>query len=251
MPNFCNYELIAKGDKKTLEELVELLNKGYNYSKVDNEYCLFNPDSEDERKLIGIANSVIKKINGQKEKGDDILFREFIKQTNDTFRNLERYKEIADYFKSLTSLEIDNHYPLRDQKPHLFRIFDAYADWYADDEVHVVGYCAWTVSKCMLDGQFSYFNDWKEESNTIPKNFNGTTLNAFCKKHPDIEVEIISEELDCGFTEHYYFKEGNLEVDEFDEIKIDDDDNISSDADYIEVNNDEGMPFLEYNFMCL
>lgn len=264
MPNYCSYELIAKGNKKTLEELVALLNESYDYSKVDEEYCLYNPESKYETKLISIAKEVTEKINGQKEKGDDILYREFVKMSNDQFKDLEsliranenssfakKYEEIENYFKSLTNLEIDDNYPLREQKPHLFRVFDAYAEWSNDNEVRICGYCAWTVSKCMLDGQFSYYNDWKEEGCTIPKNFNGTTLNAFCEKHPDIEIEIISEQLDCCFTEHYYFKDGNLEVNEFDEIKIDDDGNISSDADYVEANNDEGTPFLEYNFMCL
>lgn len=45
MPNYCSYELIAKGDKKDLEELVALLNENYNYLKTDDDYCLFNPET--------------------------------------------------------------------------------------------------------------------------------------------------------------------------------------------------------------
>lgn len=164
MPNYCSYELIAKGDKKDLEELVALLNENYNYLKTDDDYCLFNPETEDERKLINIANDIIKNINGQKEKGDDILYKNLVKQTNDTLKNSEKYEKIANYFKSLTDLEIDNNYPIREQKPHLFRVFDADANWYDDDnEVAILGYCAWSVSSCMLDDEHSYYNDWKDE----------------------------------------------------------------------------------------
>lgn len=250
MPNYCSYELIAKGDKKDLEELVALLNENYNYLKTDDDYCLFNPETEDERKLINIANDIIKNINGQKEKGDDILYKNLVKQTNNTLKNSEKYEKIANYFKSLTDLEIDNNYPIREQKPHLFRVFDANANWYDDDnEVAILDYCAWSVSSCMLEGEYSYYNDWKNE--IPPKKFNGTTLNAFCKEHPNIEIEIISDKTGCAFTEHYYFKDGNLEIDECDEIKCDDDENYSSDANYVDIETDDDMPLLEYNFEYL
>ena len=250
MPNYCSYELIAKGDKKDLEELVALLNENYNYLKTDDDYCLFNPETEDERKLINIANDIIKNINGQKEKGDDILYKNLVKQTNNTLKNSEKYEKIANYFKSLIDLEIDNNYPIKEQKPHLFRVFDADANWYDNDnEVAILGYCAWSVSSCMLEGEYSYYNDWKNE--TPPKNFNGTTLNAFCKEHPNIEIEIISDETGCAFTEHYYFKDGTLKLEECDEIKSDDNENYSSDANYVDIETDDDMPLLEYNFEYL
>ena len=98
MPNYCSYELIAKGDKKDLEELVALLNENYNYLKTDDDYCLFNPENEDERKLINIANDIIKNINSQKEKGDDILYKNLVKQTNDTLKNSEKYEKNSKLF---------------------------------------------------------------------------------------------------------------------------------------------------------
>ena len=35
MPNYCNYELKAKGEKENLEKLIEILNNNYNMSEED------------------------------------------------------------------------------------------------------------------------------------------------------------------------------------------------------------------------
>lgn len=102
-------------------------------------------------------------------------------------------------------------YDYEEGKPahkHFFRVFQAEKS----DEIkdngdgtytqQVYGYCAWSVSSCMLEGTFTYFNRVKKD---YPDIFMGTTL---LEQSKDCEIEIFSEEPGMGFSEHYIFKNG-------------------------------------------
>ena len=77
---------------------------------------------------------------------------------------------------------------------------------------YVYGYCAWSVSSCMLDGGFSYYQLVKKDH---PEIFMGTTLTEQSK---DCEIEVFSEEPGMGFSEHYIFKNGECLCEEKCEI---------------------------------
>ena len=66
----------------------------------------------------------------------------------------------------------------------------------------IYGYCAWSVSSCMLDGAFSYYQSVKKDH---PDIFMGTTLE---EQSEDCLIEVFSEEPGMGFSEHYIFKNG-------------------------------------------
>lgn len=118
---------------------------------------------------------------------------------------------------------------------HFFRVFDCYdEDGFEDNKdgtftKFVWGFCAWSVSSCMLKGQYSYYDECKED---YGKNFMGTTLDEQSK---DCTIEVFSEEPGMGFSEHYIFQNGICELDDTCEIEgagYDDDGNPTTDIDW-------------------
>ena len=101
---------------------------------------------------------------------------------------------------------------------HFFRVFDATKDGNARKNADgtysqlIYGYCAWSVSSCMLDGGFSYYQSVKKDH---PEIFMGTTL---VEQSEDCEIEVFSEEPGMGFSEHYIFKNGECLCDDECEI---------------------------------
>ena len=103
---------------------------------------------------------------------------------------------------------------------HFFRVFDCWGD--DEDFIDegngkfskiVFGDCAWSVSSCMLSGEFSYYNDVKKSNKDI---FMGTDLREQSK---DCIIEVFSEEGGMGFSEHYLFKDGVCYIDDTCEIE--------------------------------
>lgn len=101
---------------------------------------------------------------------------------------------------------------------HFFRVFEV---WEGDLEKNedgtytqfVCGYLAWSVSSCMLDGQWSYYESVKKD---YPEIFMGTTL---AEQSKDCTIEVFSEEEGMGFSEHYIFNKGVCECDDTCEIR--------------------------------
>lgn len=91
---------------------------------------------------------------------------------------------------------------------HFFRVFQADKSGEPvknEDGTYtqvVYGYCAWSVSSCMLDGNFSYYDSVKKNH---PEIFMGTTL---AEQSKDCTIEVFSEEPGMCFSEHYIFKNG-------------------------------------------
>jgi hypothetical protein len=96
---------------------------------------------------------------------------------------------------------------------HMFRVFEATCDEIeerGDGKFQTVinGYCAWSVSSCMLEG--GYYRDCKER---YGENFRGTTLRIESQRL-NLDIEVYSEESGMCFQEHYIFNNGNLVCDE-------------------------------------
>ena len=99
---------------------------------------------------------------------------------------------------------------------HMFRVFEANdeeIEQIGEDMYQVVinGYCAWSVSSCMLGEPHSYYARGKETYNE--KIFRGTTL-PLESERLGIDIEVYSEESGCCFQEHYIIRNGIVEVDD-------------------------------------
>lgn len=97
--------------------------------------------------------------------------------------------------------------------PHLYRVFGAEVldmpDIISDTEtitVDIVGYCAWSVSTCMMPGEFGYYQRAQNTSN-------GTTLVDESKRLA-LGIEVYSEEMGIGFEEHIKIQNGVVIVDD-------------------------------------
>lgn len=79
--------------------------------------------------------------------------------------------------------------------------------------VSISGDCAWSVACCMLPGPFSYYNDLKK---SYGEQSRSTTLLEESKHLKSIEV--FSDEPGMGFQEHYFVQDGQMVLDNCDEI---------------------------------
>lgn len=98
---------------------------------------------------------------------------------------------------------------------HMFRVFAADYDEIEQIgenayQVLINGYCAWSVSSCMLDSLHSYYASCKEK---YKENFRGTTL-PIESKRLNLDIEVFSEESGMCFQEHYIIRNGIMEVDD-------------------------------------
>lgn len=121
-------------------------------------------------------------------------------------KNVEEFIKImnADYNYGTMEFNSDRH---------MFRVFEATCDEIEkrDDgkfQVIINGYCAWSVSSCMLrDG---YYGNFKRD---YPDNFRGTTLDIESKKLK-LDIEVYSDECGMCFQEHYIITNGEIVCDE-------------------------------------
>ena len=96
---------------------------------------------------------------------------------------------------------------------HMFRVFKADCDEVEERfdgrfQTIITGYCAWSVSSCMLES--GYYGDFKE---TYGVNFRGTTLLIESEKL-GLDIEVYSEEGGMCFQEHYIIIKGEMVRDE-------------------------------------
>lgn len=111
-----------------------------------------------------------------------------------------------------------------DYDRHMFRVFEAVNDEIeerADGRFQTIinGYCAWSVSSCMLES--GYYGRVKRD---YPDNFRGTTL-PLESERLGVDIEVFSEESGMCFQEHYVIIDGEIACDEcvdWEEVWIDD-----------------------------
>ena len=124
--------------------------------------------------------------------------------------NVIGYPSSVGKFIEILNINYDYNdiYFLKHPKRHMYRIFEANVD---DVELlspnillaTISGYCAWSVTVCMLNGPYSYNNrptlsDTKSSLDYISK---GSTLETICKDL-NICVEMYSDEPSMCFQEH-------------------------------------------------
>ena len=96
---------------------------------------------------------------------------------------------------------------------HLFRVFEANVNEFeevgdAQYRAIIDGYCAWSVSCCMLNsGDYSYYHTFEQR---FKESFRGTTLLQESEKL-NLAIEVFSQEPGCCFSEYYLIKNGELE----------------------------------------
>lgn len=119
-----------------------------------------------------------------------------------TKENVEEFAKImnADYNYGTMEFSYDRH---------MFRVFEANYDEIEEMgdgtfQVVIDGYCAWSVSSCMLE--HGYYKDCKER---YGNNFRGTTL-LIESKRLGVDIEVYSEESGMCFQEHYIISDGKL-----------------------------------------
>ena len=111
--------------------------------------------------------------------------------------------DILDFFKACTV-----HYEGIDTDPeHFYRVFEcdlgSFNNFGYAYEAILIGYCAWSIRAC-------FRHDGYHKSANLP---NGTCLESFCKKHPELIVEFISEEPGMTFSEHLLVKNETVLID--------------------------------------
>ena len=116
--------------------------------------------------------------------------------------------------------EEDNWKLYTNAEKHFYRVFSACPDEKDGEiiyqkssdgrwETYVCGDCAWSVAACMMDSFLSYYSQSRNE----PLREHGTTLEIESKEL-DLDVEVVSAEPGCCFSEHYLYKNGELLADE-------------------------------------
>ena len=118
-------------------------------------------------------------------------------------------KENVEEFTKVINADYDYRTMQFSYDRHMFRVFEAECDEIEERDNGIYqtvinGYCAWSVSSCMLEG--GYYKDCKERYGS---NFRGTTL-LIESKRLNIDIEVFSEESGMCFQEHYVIRDGRL-----------------------------------------
>ena len=112
---------------------------------------------------------------------------------------------------------------LKNPKPHLYRVFEANLGDMRNVtqsivSMEVYGYCAWSVYSCMMEGPFTYYNDFRpnnpDKKTTMDYISAGTSLIQMCRDL-NLYIEVYSDEPGMGFQEH-------IVINNFGKILIDD-----------------------------
>ena len=131
--------------------------------------------------------------------------------------NLDKFVEV---------LQNDYHIGDKDNKLHMYRVFEAEMfdeEQLSNDkyEYSIYGTCAWSVASCMTDSAASYYADYHKKD-----------VNATCLRHLsddlNLMIEVYSTEEGMGFQEHFFFDKGNVTINEcysvyaenFDELEM-------------------------------
>lgn len=112
------------------------------------------------------------------------------------------YKDNVDEFTKIIQAHYDYNKMEFSHKPHLFRVFEAQI---YDEQINglqkTVSYsidCAWSIYSCMMQGNYTYYNDLKERF----KEFYGTHLQEQAKRL-NLWIEVQGSETGFGFQEYY------------------------------------------------
>lgn len=117
---------------------------------------------------------------------------------------------------------------------HFFRIFETTEGDEEEREdgtytIQIGGCCAWSISSCMMDGGYTYYEQWMErlkENPELATTFKGITLAKACEKL-NLTVEIFSADAGCGFMEHIICDKGEVTLN-------------NCHTDYREIKNEDG-----------
>lgn len=100
------------------------------------------------------------------------------------------------------------------EEHHFYRVFECICDESFDDKdewdsKEFSGYCAWSVSSCMIDSEenYSYYSGQKYEIDLLE-----------ASKILDLTIKVASDELGCSFAEHYIIRNGEFLVNDVREI---------------------------------
>lgn len=100
---------------------------------------------------------------------------------------------------------------------HFYRVFDCYVDENSYDEedgsVVAFGDCAWSVSSCMFDSPWSYYQDGKTDEFAELKKDHSITI-PLAAKELGLKVEIFSAEPGMCFSEHVLCDCGEMVAEE-------------------------------------
>lgn len=120
-------------------------------------------------------------------------------------------KELVKYLEANYEYK-GNELVMCEADKHFFRVFYAEViDEYGADKGYInliSGDCAWSTFSCMLKGEHSYYDIFKNR-----KGFKGTNL-VDASRDLSLDIEVFSEEPGCGFMEHYLIKQGVMDIDE-------------------------------------
>ena len=122
-------------------------------------------------------------------------------------------KENIEEFIKVIQADYDYGNMVFNHDRHMFRVFEANHDEIEERydgryQTVINGYCAWSVSSCMLEGGY-----YKSVKRDYPDNFKGTTLDRESERL-NLSIEVYSEEPGCCFQEHYIITDGNIVCDE-------------------------------------
>lgn len=113
----------------------------------------------------------------------------------------EEVLEVYQYFVEPYGYCSEKLYP---QKPHFWRIFSSEIteEWEEIGQYNLTffGDCAWSLCAALLSG--GYYKDWLDENGNMPTWCKGVCLEDVHEKFPDLKIELFSEELGVGFSEH-------------------------------------------------
>ena len=123
------------------------------------------------------------------------------------------YKGNVDEFIRIIQSNYDYIHPDAEfHKPHFWRVFQADVFYYEEYGLEVTAQigieCAWSVACCMLPGQFSYYDENKDDITRF-----GTNAIEVAKKL-NLDIEIYSVEGGMCFQEHYRILSGIMTKDE-------------------------------------
>ena len=125
------------------------------------------------------------------------------------------YKDNVDEFTRILQADYDYNTMEFTHKPHFFRIFDAHivdeklegvmkTTWYSIE-------CAWSVSCCMCNGPFSYYDENKERFIKEYGAFYATNLQK-CAQKLGLFIEIFSSEEGMEFNEYMLYNNQGMKL---------------------------------------
>ena len=152
-----------------------------------------------------------------------------LKAKSDELENIKRFISVLSHDVDKEKEEAEEDNCLAGYR--FSRVWIDDCGWIEVDEenksVEVYGECAWSVYSCMFEGEYTYYNQWKQyEEEKV-------TSILIVSKLLNLTVEIFSEETGMCFEEHFIVENGEILVDECLELIIDEEEGDEDDPVYI------------------